>query len=406
MNRRHFGSRFIKIALAFIVLSVIAVSTFTAASKVFAKSDETVIIAASDWQNPEGSKACSDRFASILERIKNDGITHADGFLFCGDYDYDGYGIDNSVSEGISAIKEALDEFTDTENTVFAQGNHDTPAATNGMSRSGNNDPKSGKYGVFVINNDDYMWHNSDENKIIATSNSLKAYLVEKATANYANPIFIVSHLSLHYSMRTFYDGDGMYASHLFDIINRAGQDGLNIIFLYGHNHSNGWDDYLGGASVFLPKGDDILIAQNSRTEYKKEKLSFTYMNAGYIGYYNNHNGADDTLTATVFRIAGSELIINRYSSNGLHSLKASGVQNSYKSESAYPPNLTKYESPQKLTLYEIEMPKKDIINGEEISHGTGEKKTNNYALPLFVSVAVLTSVLAGTIIIIKKKKS
>ena len=405
MNRRHFGSRFIKIALAFIVLSVIAVSTFTAGSKAFAKSAETVIIAASDWQNPEGSKACSDRFASILERIKNDGITHADGFLFCGDYDYDGYGIDNSVLEGISAIKEALDGFTDTENTVFAQGNHDTPAATNGMSRSGNNDPKSGKYGVFVINNDDYMWQNSDENKIIATSNSLKAYLAEKATANYANPIFIVSHLSLHYSMRTFYDGDGMYSKHIFDLLDQGGKNGLNIVFLFGHNHSNGWDDYLGGSSVFLKKGDEILIAQNSKTEYETEKLSFTYMSAGYVGYYNNHNGADDTLTMTVFRIVGNELVINRYSSTGLHPLKSSGVRNSYKNETAYQPNLTEYKSPQKLTLYEIERPKDDILN-EDGKHEKGDKQTLGYGLPLVVSIVVLILTSAGIIIIKKRKKS
>ena len=398
------GHSFRKI-LTVIVFSLLLVFTFTSEHKAFAQSDETVIIAASDWQSPEGDNACSKGFGQILQNIKNDGITHADGFLFCGDYDYDGYGVDNAVSEGIAAIKEGLNGFADMENTVFAQGNHDTPAATNGMSRSGNNDPKNGKYGVFVINNDDYMWRNSNEEKIVDTAKELKDYLLEKSEAKYKKPIFIVSHLPLHYSMRTFYDGDGMYAKHIFDLLDQGGKNGLNIVFLFGHNHSNGWDDYLGGSSVFLKKGDEILIAQNSKTEYETEKLSFTYMSAGYVGYYNNHNGADDTLTMTVFRIVGNELVINRYSSTGLHPLKSSGVRNSYKNETAYQPNLTEYKSPQKLTLYENERPKDDIIN-EDGKHEKGDKQTLGYGLPLVVSIVVLILSSAGIIIIKKKKKS
>lgn len=165
------------------------------------------------------------------------------------------------------------------------------------MSASGSNDPTSGEYGVFVINEDDYMWTNSNEQTIKQTAQSLLEYMNGKISAQYDRPIFVVSHLPLHYSMRTKTGGDAMYAKYIFDVLNEAGSKGLNIVFLFGHNHSNGGINYLGGSAVFLQKGDNILIAQNSRTDFKSETLRFTYMNAGYTGYYENHNGADDALT-------------------------------------------------------------------------------------------------------------
>ena len=73
------------------------------------------------------------------------------------------------------------------------------------------------EYGVFVINEDDYMWRNSDKSLIQQTANNLQSYLDAKVTAKYAKPIFVVSHLPLHYSMRTKNDGDGKYAIALND---------------------------------------------------------------------------------------------------------------------------------------------------------------------------------------------
>lgn len=67
------------------------------------------------------------------------------------------------------------------------------------------------------------------------------------------------------------------------EILDAMEEDGL--IFLYGHNHSNGWDAYLGGAAVYLEKGDSILIAQNNRTDFKEETLHFTYMNPLAAGH-------------------------------------------------------------------------------------------------------------------------
>ena len=62
-------------------------------------------------------------------------------------------------------------------------------------------------------------------------------------------------------------------------------------------------------------------------------------MNAGFVGYYDNHNGADDTLTMTVFQFDNENIEIKRVSQSGIHNLKSKGVTNSYKNESGYSPD-------------------------------------------------------------------
>lgn len=185
---------------------------------------------------------------------------------------------------------------------------------------------------------------------------NLTDYLNEKIESGYDRPIFVLSHLPLHYSMRTQVDGDGIYASYLFNAMNEAGKKGLNIFYLYGHDHSNGWDDYLGGAAVYLPKGDGIQIAKRgNRSAFTVETLAFTYMNAGFIGYYNNENKSDDALTMTLFQIKGNEVTVSRYDKDGIHNLKSAGVRNAFRNEKGYDPNTDVYPSPQKVLLTGVE---------------------------------------------------
>ncbi len=67
-------------------------------------------------------------------------------------------------------------------------------------------------------------------------------------------------------------------------------------------------------------------------------------MNAGYLGYYmncgpeeldngtsENYHAADETLTGTICEIMPDELIISRYSPEGLHALSWTGEGNPYK---------------------------------------------------------------------------
>ena len=346
------GKKLLALLLALVMMLSLLPTSVLATS-----SEPTVVIAGSDFQNPNGDTAGAQMVTNILTQM---GYTNADGFLFCGDYNHS-Y---DTTADGLQGHIDALDAAVSkkyssiaAENRVYVQGNHDqVTAGTGGLAQSGANDPtgdSAGKYGVFVINEDDYMWHNSDKSRIQQTANNLKSYLDAKVTAKYAKPIFVVSHLPLHYSMRTKNDRDGMYANYIFDVLNDAGAKGLNIIFLYGHDHSNGWDDYLGGSCVYLAKGDKINIAQASQTDFKEKTLNFTYMNAGYTGYYSAVNsGAETTLTMTVFSITGDTVQVERYSADGVHNLKSKGVTNSSKNEGEYyAPNTAVYASPQTIAL-------------------------------------------------------
>lgn len=296
-------------------------------------SETTYVFAGSDFQAEGGNSASQTIVSNILAQMQKDYPT-MDGFLFAGDYDYDmNYSTQTSDTEGgKKALQQTVQSFYGTDmDEIYVQGNHDNDSTANGTlcSNSGNNDPESGKYGVFVINEKDYMWsdQSSKGSTVKATAESLKTYLDEKIEADFTKPIFVMSHLPLHYSMRTRKDSDGMYANYIFDVLNAAGESGLNIIFMFGHNHSHGWDDYLGGASIFLTKDDSINIAQASQTTFKPEKLNFTYMNAGYTGYYGETgSGVDSTLTMTAFEITDDSVKISRYSADGTHVLKAGGA--------------------------------------------------------------------------------
>lgn len=343
--------------LGLIPLNVLATGATTDSTA----TESVTVIAGSDFQNPDGSNAGAQVVTSILTQMKNAGYTEADGFLFCGDYNYNYDTTTSALQEHINALDAAVRGVYSgiaAENRVYVQGNHDqVTAGTGGLATSGAHDADA--YGVYVINEDDYMWRNSDKATIQTTANDLDAYLKEKVEAGYGKPIFVVSHLPLHYSMRTVVGGgDGKYANYIFNVLNKAGASGLNIIFLYGHDHSNGWDDYLGGSSVYLAKGDRINIAQGSQTVFKEETLNFTYMNAGFTGYYENHNGADATLTMTVFSITDNTVQVERYDATGKHDLKSAGVTNSYKNEGGYyAPNTTEYGSPQYIALGTVKPP-------------------------------------------------
>lgn len=369
------ANRFVSLilSLAIIVSSLAVIGVISEASlKASAEGTVTTVVACSDYQNPSGNDASAAFVQSVVSQMQASvGFTTADGFLCCGDYSY-GY---NQAAAGIASLKSAIASLNvSDENGVFVEGNHDDAGAA-GLATSGNNDPASGKYGVFAINEDDYMWHNSDEATIKQTAENLRVYLNNKLAVGFTAPIFVVSHLPLHYSMRTYNDGDGKFANYLFDVLNDAGNNGLNIVFLYGHDHSNGWDDYLGGSAVYLTKGDSINIAQGSTTSYQAETLAFTYMNAGFTGYYENHNGADDALTMTVFQFDDTTLTVNRVDESGIHNLKSSGVTNSHKNEATnggYSADTSVVTSPQSVSLDTTVTKTHEIANVIPESTGSG----------------------------------
>lgn len=337
----------------------------------------TVVIAGSDFQNPSAGKSSEAKgslyLTPILEQIRDyyDSVgLSVNGLLFGGDYNYYEYEYDSkNTLSGITTLRNTVHKVLgDDLKEVFIQGNHD--AVCDLIASTGAHDTAA--YGVFVVNEDDYQQGdmvNEELNKAVAAK--MRAYFSEKAAMNYSKPIFVCSHVPLHTTARPskdFVPGDAKYAQYLFDVLNEFG-DRLNIIFLYGHDHSNGWDSYLGGSSVYLKPGDKIhVLKPGSRTHSTEHTLTFTYMNYGYTGYYwfgahgigsepncDENDPADNTLTMTSFEIVGDTVTVRRWSAEGQHALKYPGQWNLVKlGSSAYEKmslgltvNETRYESGQ-----------------------------------------------------------
>ena len=280
-----------------------------------AAGNPTIVIAGSDFQNSGGDTAGGKTVTSIMNQM---GYSSVDGVLFGGDYSYS-----MSTSSNLTNLDGYLDDYCATAaNRIYIQGNHDTNLSpsdsSNLLATEGGHDPEGGAYGVYAINHEDFPWSGSSRTLVQGTADQLQEYLDEKADANYTKPIFVMSHLPLHYTNR----GDNDYANLLFDVLNSY--DELNIIFLFGHNHSTAYDSYLGQGSIYLKKGDAIKVAKDDAKSYNDETLNFTYMNYGYTGYIGSTN-ADATLTMTAFEIYEDEVIVKRYSTSGQHTLKAAG---------------------------------------------------------------------------------
>ena len=303
-----------------VLLSVIMVfGLCTATFTVSAAQRETILIAGSDYQTNDGTVYIDQ----ILAAMKKDGIV-PDKLLFGGDYSLS-HSHETSTA-GVTQLKNYFSSILDEQDMVFAQGNHD-PETTGGLTGWGNLDPAYGDYGLYVVEDPTLAqeWGSYDAASVAA----LQLYLDNKLAIGYSKPIFIMNHFPLHWGYRTQKDGVGTNAYRFFNVINDAAAQGLNIIYLFGHNHSNGYDDSMGGSSIFLKKGDTIQVCQGSKKEYKNETLNFTYMNSGYTGYYTSPmENAEDTLTMSVFRIRGNEVIISRYSKDGEYNLKSAGVEN------------------------------------------------------------------------------
>ncbi len=326
----------------------------------------TILLSGSDFQCwGDEATVVPEQMKSILDNV--DGDILFDGLLFCGDYDASTVGDLTETDRGLEGLDSFISDYIADEDKIYVKGNHDHGDAYL-LTPSGENDAE--EYGVFVINESDYMWFNSDEEAVKLAAQNLIDYLNEKLEEEYSKPIFVTSHLALHYSMRTRNDGDGKYAHYFFEPLNEAAAKGLNIVFLYGHDHSNSWDDYLGGSAVFLTKGDSINISYGDRAVHEEKTLNFTYMNAGFVGYYDlNNEGAFTNLNMGIIEITDATMAFSRVSAKGIEPLKAKGVTNSFKSETGYLPDETERKSYFELELTKVTntKPIKDILKTEEI---------------------------------------
>ena len=311
-------------SLAVLLSLLMLISMYAVSATVSAAEKETIIIACSDFQANSTTQGKAN-VTAILDAMKADGINYADAAFSLGDYSAE-YEVQSASSDGLAALKEALSDVVDPDNIVFGQGNHDLTTVV-GLTGWGNMDPAYGDYGLYLVEDPEQAqeWGSYDAASVTALQN----YLQNKIDIGFSKPIFIMNHYPLHWSNRTHKDGNSKSGYKYFDVINAAAAQGLNIIYLHGHNHNHGYDDFLGGSATFLKKGDTIQVCQGSSEIYKDEILNFTYLNAGYVGYYNSDEATAETdLNMTVYRIRGNEVIISRYSADGQHNLKSAGVAN------------------------------------------------------------------------------
>lgn len=280
----------------------------------------------------------------ISQKIYKSGFKKIDNVLVAGDYSaFNGqYNYDADPQIGIQALKNTIQkQWKDTQEFLFVQGNHDKPSYP---FNEGANEYKD--YIVYCINatyNASQMggfpWMQGNNSKSEAmvklAAEKLEQYLDNCQKNKELRPIIILTHLPLHFSGRTsslYGNGDNLYASYLFDVINTAAEN-LNMVYVYGHNHSKGWDNYVGGTRVFKQPGETILVPDLSKKNgnvtdhYVKEDLNFAYMNAGYIGYVHDSVAATE-LTATVCQIFPDKIVFRRYSKDGIMDMGAVGKHN------------------------------------------------------------------------------
>lgn len=338
-----------------VLLALLLLVGLLPAVAVSAEEKEIILLAGSDFQTSGFSTANVER---VLDTLAIHGITKADGAFFCGDYTLDKME-SNTSTTGIAVLKRLFTPIVGSK-MIFVQGNHDHEE-TVGLSRAGNNDPASGKYGAFVIREDQYREWGNDRKETEAVAEDLRSYLDQKYRSGWDKPVFVLCHIPLHWSNRTIKDGSGTDADVLFDVLNEYGEKGMNIFYLYGHNHSGGYDDFMGGGAVYLKKGDEMEVCHGVKREHQTHTLRFTYMNAGFIGYYStDQEDTDAAITMSVFRIKGNEVIVTRYDGDfsfadgrmGIHNLKSKGVLHPNYSEEGYHavPDNREYASSRKVT--------------------------------------------------------
>ena len=273
------------------------------------KEEEPTILFASDYQ---GDSRYNNAYKILLKAKQH---IQPNLFVVCGDYQIEDQSNFENTEQGIVELSDIFSHCFNTEiPQIYIQGNHDSLKA-NGLSKEGIYE--SDKYIIYVINRNSFpncqMNQTYQENIVKNTAEKLKKDLQELVDKGNKKPIFIATHVPLHYTDRM--DGqDNTYAKYLVEVLNEFGKE-LDIVYLFGHNHSGTYDDYIGGSINYIAKGDEIKIGGIN----EQAIINFTYLNAGYIGYSNNSVTEISTreTTATAIKVTKDSLIIQKYSQYG-----------------------------------------------------------------------------------------
>ncbi|MBR5232620.1 MAG: Ig-like domain-containing protein [Clostridia bacterium] len=239
---------------------------------------------------------------TMISYAVDDGYSAPDALLFGGDFQTSS-NAEESITHHMDNMERLFNKFFPyyhTDNLVFIKGNHDARDERHyetGLYEFDN-------FMVYVINEDDYRAGNLNDAK--TASENLKIAMDRLLTSGNDKPVFVMTHVPFHHNSRGEYS-QSAYGRYLFEVLNDYGNY-MDIIFLFGHNHSGAFDDYIGGSVNYLGVGDTIYISSydgknnlNYGAEhYTSETLTFTYANYGYGGYSNNTEG---TITDTVHDI-------------------------------------------------------------------------------------------------------
>ncbi len=261
------------------------------------------VISFSDYQLSDSAQPFSTDWTGLSARLSHllqaaGNKAQPDYIIFGGDYTI----VENNAvasnmgrASVLSVIANRWPEITgDNGRYIQIQGNHD-PDYMEGFVPSGPTEDEN--VIIYAIHHQDYKcWHSGDSSmdEVTAIATTLEEYLEQKIREGEKRPIIIATHVHLHYDPARP-NGNTQYAYVLFDVINKVAEK-LDIIYLFGHNHSSG-DPEMGGGIVFRTRGDTINVSdpscydeegmgyQDKMGYGRTSELNFTYMNFGYVGY-------------------------------------------------------------------------------------------------------------------------
>lgn len=301
------------------LLFALAMPAF-AGGDAFAQEAYATFVTFSDCQRI-GPGAYVD-FGKVLGVMKNDGMPEPDSLLMGGDftkvlYDYATPGMIQLREQYLHVYPDA-----DPDDLICIQGNHDNKVA--GFYPTGMYD--LGTYCLFLMNEDDFPWKQGDSRNaeaiVKATAQKLETAVDAMIGAGDLRPLIVLTHVPLHHTTRNSY-ADNRFASYIFNVLNKAAEQ-TDVIFLFGHNHSGNYDDYIGGSVNYLAPGDTIRIPKPDQAGadcYTEETLKFIYTNCGYIG--NSANAESDSstnaLTLGAIRLFADRIEILKYTIDGLY---------------------------------------------------------------------------------------
>lgn len=322
--------KIISVALTLLLLfSVAPTGVFTLGASAVQSDAYATVISASDFQSSDNTV----HYLEILRRMVAAGYTSApDGILCGGDYN-GGTGTAADVQKVMDNTRTIYPDMTD-DKFVIVQGNHDDPPHSL-LTPSGFHEFEH--FVVYSINEDDFKISQSGRSGydaiVQARADDIRENLSNMISTGDTRPVFVISHVPLHHSSRSSY-GDNLYSKYIVDALNEAGQS-LDIIYLFGHNHSGSYDDYIGGAVNYIARGKTMRVpipdtAQQGATGYTDETLNFTYMNCGYVGYSSNTNSSTSTstLTAGLFELCPTTVELSRYSESGIYTTETISLIN------------------------------------------------------------------------------